>query len=114
MCNIKAKERVRFQWSKPQHKLQPYGTGQLAFSTIGLTAISAAFQMGCSEIHLAGIDLCSDEEGHMYFYNRGRVGKYFNKKQHDRHVPCMQAAIDSIKAHGVKVVQRNKRAAVTV
>jgi hypothetical protein len=107
-------EKVYFDWMNPIRRVDLLKTGKLSLDTIGLTAITAAFQMGCTEIHLIGIDFCPSPDGHIYFYNGNTAHQYFRPGKEQEMVSFINRAIESMKGRGVKFFNHSPYSKVQV
>ena len=107
-------KRILFDWMKRLNKVDLFKTGKLSLTTIGLTAITAAFQMGCSEIHLIGIDFCPHPSGGIYFYDNGRSTQYFRPDRQKTMLSNINRAIESMKGCGVKFINHSSYSMVEV
>lgn len=60
-------EKLRFFYRNPSTGIDVEKTGKLSMvGTVALTALTAAYQMGASEIHFIGIDLKATTEKHHF------------------------------------------------
>jgi len=112
MCH--AGKRIWFDWNRRANKVDMFKTGCLSINTIGLTAITAAFQMGCSEIHLIGIDFSPSPDGYIYFYNKNKSGHYFRERKEPQMLSTMNRAINDMKSCGVKFYNHSPYSKVEV
>lgn len=107
-------DKIPFNWNRHISKVDLFKSGKLTLNTIGLTAITAAFQMGCTEIHLIGIDFCPSPEGRIYFYNNAKSDRYFRPRYANRKLDMIQRAIDSMKDCGIKFFNHSPYSMVKV
>jgi len=107
-------KRVWFDWQKRLQRVDLFKTGKLSLNTISLTAITAAFQMGCTEIHLIGIDFCPHPDGGIYFYNNGKQTQYFKPNKHHAMLSRINRAIEQMKGVGVKFFNHSSYSLVEV
>lgn len=107
-------KRVWFDWMRKLHKVDLFKTGKLSLNTISMTAITAAFQMGCTEIHLIGIDFCPHPDGGIYFYNNSRTKQYFKPRVEDSKLHIINRAIQQMKDIGVKFFNHSPYSKVKV
>lgn len=117
--NVNARD-ISFRYRNPSTGVDVEKTGALSMvGTVALTALTAAYQLGASEIHLIGIDLKATPERHHFngcssHYIPG--GTHVIEKVHElgATIRAFENATKLYQAEGVKVVNLSKNSLLEV
>ena len=114
-CHMKGREGgIRFAYHNPSTQIDLEKTGHLSIiGTVAFTAMTAAYQLGASEINLIGVDL-KTKDGQNHFSGCSSFyaahGTHFIEKVDELRatIYSMEKAICQYQAHGVRVNNLSK------
>lgn len=101
-------EKIRFSYRNPSTGVDVEKTGLLSMvGTVAVTALTAAYQLGASEIHLIGVDLRTDGDKHHFdgctsFWGKSHFVENIDELRAT--VRTFEKIFEAYRAEGVKVV----------
>ena len=120
-CHMEGKEGgIHFSYHNPSTRVDLEKNGELSIvGTVAFTAMSAAYQLGASEINLIGID-CKLRHGQSHFEGCSSVlvpgGTHFIEKSFELEgtIRSFERAISEYQTQGIKVFNLSKDSLICV
>ena len=101
---------ISFEYTSPSAHIDIHKTGKLSKrGTVAMPALTAAYQMGASEIYIVGVDFMPSPDGQIYFKGCSKEApEYYQLADRDdpelqATLRCFQDAFIQYKTQGVKV-----------